>query len=685
MRIVADANIPFVRECFSSVGEVEVLSGRDISPQVVAKADALLVRSITPVNEGLLAGSAVRFVGTATIGFDHVDLGYLERNHIGFASAPGSNANSAAEYIVAALLEIGHRHRIRLEGKSIGVIGVGNVGSRVGRKCEALGMQVLRNDPPLQRQTRDPQYVPLEALYGCDFVTIHTPLTHEGIDKTFHLADAGFFSLLKPGAVFLNASRGAVMDSQALKAAIRADRLQAVVLDVWENEPNIDTELLGMVDLGTPHIAGYSYDGKVAGMIMIYHALCAHLHLRPTRASADFLPQPDVPRLEMETEELSDEELLTGAVERIYSLKRDDENLRQITRQPADKRGRSFDDLRKHYPVRREFQNTTVVLDKPREGLVQKLHGIGFKHDFGLRISDCGLKQTSEANPQSAIPNPQSFLQWPGGRLDFSGGCLIMGILNVTPDSFSDGGQFLEADRAVAHGLEMAAQGAALIDVGGESTRPGSQAVPPAEQIRRVVPIIGALAERIDVPISIDTHHVEVARAAFMAGASILNDITALSDKGLAELTAQQQVPVILMHMQGTPATMQVEPYYEDVVAEVRDFLLARCERARSFGIARERLFIDPGLGFGKTLQHNLLLLRHLDALVATGYRVLVGPSRKAFLGKLTGKEKPADRVFGTAATVALCAAAGVSIVRVHDVGEMADVVKVTNAVLRQS
>jgi len=278
-----------------------------------------------------------------------------------------------------------------------------------------------------------------------------------------------------------------------------------------------------------------------------------------------------------------------------------------------------------------------------------------------------------------AVADPM--LAWPRGRLDFSSGCLVMGILNVTPDSFSDGGQFLDADRAVARGLEMAAQGAAIIDVGGESTRPGSQPVPPAEQIRRVVPIIGALAEKIDIPISIDTHHVEVARAALLAGASILNDITALSDPQLAELAAQQQVPVILMHMQGTPATMQVEPHYADVVTEVRDFLLGRCERARSFGIPKERLFLDPGIGFGKTLAHNLRLLKHLDRLVATGYRVLVGASRKAFLGKLTGKEKPADRVFGTAATVALCAAAGVSIVRVHDVGQMQDVAKVTNAV----
>jgi erythronate-4-phosphate dehydrogenase len=414
MKIVADANIPFVRECFSSVGEVEVLSGRDITSQVVAKADALLVRSITPVNEGLLAGSAVRFVGTATIGFDHVDLGYLERNHVGFASAPGSNANSAAEYILAALLEVGRRHQIQLEGKSIGVIGVGNVGSRVARKCEALGMRVLRNDPPLQRlvcsvpvraydtcrghPARDsragrprheerltaslqtgPQYVPLEALYGCDFLTIHTPLTHEGIDKTFHLADAGFFSSLKPGAVFLNASRGAVTDSQALKAAIQAGRLQAVVLDVWEDEPSIDTELLEMVDLGTPHIAGYSFDGKVAGMIMIYNALCTHFHLQPTHTLEDFLPQPDVPRLEIEANGLSDEALLTRAVERIYRIKRDDENLRQIVRQPPDRRGRYFDDLRKHYAVRREFQNTTVSLDKRRENLRQKLQGLGFQ------------------------------------------------------------------------------------------------------------------------------------------------------------------------------------------------------------------------------------------------------------------------------------------------------------------
>jgi dihydropteroate synthase len=272
-------------------------------------------------------------------------------------------------------------------------------------------------------------------------------------------------------------------------------------------------------------------------------------------------------------------------------------------------------------------------------------------------------------------------LRWPHGRLDFSSGCLVMGILNVTPDSFSDGAQFLDRDSAIAHGLEMAAQGAAIIDVGGESTRPGSEPVVAAEQVRRVVPVIEALAAKLAVPISIDTHDTEVARAALDAGASILNDITALSDERLAELAAERQVTVVLMHMQGTPSTMQVEPQYNDVVREVLDFLMTRSARARSFGIPKERLFVDPGIGFGKTLEHNLLLLANLDKLVATGYRVLVGTSRKRFVGTITGRENPADRIFGTAATVALCAAAGVSVVRVHDVGAMLDVVKVTQAV----
>jgi len=276
-----------------------------------------------------------------------------------------------------------------------------------------------------------------------------------------------------------------------------------------------------------------------------------------------------------------------------------------------------------------------------------------------------------------------AILAWPTGRLDFSSGSLVMGVLNVTPDSFSDGGRFLDTDSAVTHGLEMTAEGAAIIDVGGESTRPGSEPVTPAEQIRRVVGVIEAIARRTQIAIGIDAHDSEVARAALDAGASIINDITALSDPRMGELAAERRVPVVLMHMQGTPATMQAEPRYDDVVAEVLQFLCDRAERAQSFGIAREHIFIDPGIGFGKTLTHNLLLLKHIDRFVTTGYRVLVGSSRKSFIGKITGKEQPAERIFGTAATVALCVAAGVSVLRVHDVAQMLDVVRIAQAIQR--
>jgi len=276
--------------------------------------------------------------------------------------------------------------------------------------------------------------------------------------------------------------------------------------------------------------------------------------------------------------------------------------------------------------------------------------------------------------------NKENVLEWPRGRLDFSAGCVIMGVLNVTPDSFSDGGQFFDTGRAIAHGLQMAAEGAAIIDVGGESTRPASAPVSTAEQIKRVVPVIEGLVKNVSVPISIDTCDYKVAEAALQAGAAMINDITAVSDRRMAQLAAKQQAPVVLMHIRGTPATMQIEPKYDDVVGEVRDFLLNRAKEAEKSGIPSERIFIDPGIGFGKTVQHNLLLLKNIDRFVATNYRVLIGPSRKSFIGKITGKENPADRIFGTAAAVALCVSAGVSVVRVHDVAEMADVIKVVQS-----
>jgi len=274
-----------------------------------------------------------------------------------------------------------------------------------------------------------------------------------------------------------------------------------------------------------------------------------------------------------------------------------------------------------------------------------------------------------------------NILKWPCGRLDFSAGCIAMGVLNVTPDSFSDGGEFLDADIAVVHGVSMAKAGAAIIDVGAESSRPSSQPVSADEQIERAIPVIKQLATQIDIPMSIDTKDVTVAKAALDAGAAMINDITALADDDMVRLAAEREVPAVLMHMLGEPATMQAEPEYDDVASEVLDFLLVRAKRAEDFGIARRMIFIDPGIGFGKTTEHNLELLRNLDKFVASGYRVLVGTSRKRFIGELTGKDRAAERIFGTAASVALAAAAGVSIVRVHDVPEMIDVLNVARAI----
>ncbi len=197
--------------------------------------------------------------------------------------------------------------------------------------------------------------------------------------------------------------------------------------------------------------------------------------------------------------------------------------------------------------------------------------------------------------------NGNNIVKWPKGKLDFSAGCIVMGVLNITPDSFSDGGRFFDKARAIEHGLQMAADGAAIIDIGAESTRPGAEPVSADEQITRAIPVIESLVKETDVPISIDTYSAEVAEAALDAGAVMINDITALSDERMGQLAAERKVPVVLMHMQGTPRTMQIEPKYNDVVNEVLDFLLAKAKKAQQFGVEKNRIFIDPGIGFGKT------------------------------------------------------------------------------------
>ena len=268
-----------------------------------------------------------------------------------------------------------------------------------------------------------------------------------------------------------------------------------------------------------------------------------------------------------------------------------------------------------------------------------------------------------------------------GRRLVYRGRPLVMGVLNVTPDSFSDGGSFLDPGAAVERGMQMAAEGADLIDVGGESTRPGAQAVPAAEELRRVLPVIARLSRVARVPLSIDTSKADVARQALEAGASIVNDVTALrGDAQMAPVAAQARAAVILMHMQGTPRTMQQRPRYHDVVADVAAFLLAAAARAERAGIERARILLDPGIGFGKTVRHNLALMGALRQFVSLGFPVVVGPSRKSFIGRTLDAPEVDGRLAGTLACVAQAYASGVHVVRVHDVRETSQVIRMLEA-----
>lgn len=256
-----------------------------------------------------------------------------------------------------------------------------------------------------------------------------------------------------------------------------------------------------------------------------------------------------------------------------------------------------------------------------------------------------------------------------------------MGVLNVTPDSFSDGGRFLGPDAAIAQAQKLVDEGADFIDVGGESTRPGAEPVPPEEELRRVIPVIEALHGNIDRTISIDTSKPEVMRAAAKAGAGFINDVAALRAPGAADVAAELGLPVCLMHMKGEPRSMQLNPRYGNVVNEVKDFLLERAAVVERGGVKKENIYLDPGFGFGKTLEHNLALLRHLDELVAAGYPVLVGMSRKSMVGALL--DTPVDdRVFGSVTLAAIAAMKGAAIIRVHDVKPTRDALRICGAVM---
>ncbi len=374
MKLIVDENIAFAEKAFSQFGDVLLISGREITNDILRNADALIVRSITNVDENLLQNTNIKFVGTATIGTDHIDTNYLNKNNMAFADAKGCNANSVSEYVFTALLKIAFDNNLTLKNRSIGIIGVGNVGSRVEKYAEALGLKVYKNDPPKQRAGEGNNYVPLEEALQADIISLHVPLNKSGIDKTFQLLDEEQLNKINTGSILINTSRGAVVDNKALLDIIDKKHFK-VILDVWEGEPLINIDLLRKVLISSPHVAGYSLEGKVNGTKMIYDALC-----RFTNQLSDW--EPKMPIVENNIIDVSSakslEEKLGYIFRQIYKIEKDDSEMRKMIEMDNDSRAAYFDKLRKEYPLRREFTNYTILIEETDKQLKAILEAFRF-------------------------------------------------------------------------------------------------------------------------------------------------------------------------------------------------------------------------------------------------------------------------------------------------------------------
>lgn len=374
MKVVADENIPFVKQAFAEFGDVVTVSGRDITRDLVKDATILLVRSITRVDEKLLGSTRVKFVGSATTGTDHVDHAYLEQNNIGFANAPGSNAESVAEYVIAALLYLSQKKQIPLENKTIGIVGAGNVGSRVFKKAQIFGMKCMLNDPPKQKATKSDLFCPLDELVRkADIITLHVPLTLEGEDATFHLINKRVISKMKQGVILINTSRGGVIEENALQD-MATDALGGLVLDVWDNEPNINTDLLNSADIGTPHIAGYSYEGKVRGIGMVHDAACAFFFKERQWQEHAILSTFNGGTIDL----AKSKNKVYDAVMQACPILADDEELRNMMKLTKVKKISYFDELRKKYRNRFEFTHFSVKADHAQPREKNMLGALGF-------------------------------------------------------------------------------------------------------------------------------------------------------------------------------------------------------------------------------------------------------------------------------------------------------------------
>jgi erythronate-4-phosphate dehydrogenase len=380
--IVVNAHTPQAVEVFSKIGNVVTLETSAINKESIRDADILIIRSETKIDEAVLTGSSVRFVGTVTAGIDHLDTDYLASKGIAWASAPGCNSNAVAEYVVAALLRWSVKTGETLSGKSLGVVGAGHVGSKVARYAQALGMNVLLNDPPLARTTLQPCYLPLDDLMSADFISLHVSLTTTGMDATYHFFDEERLMKMKHGAVLINTSRGAVVETHALRKAIQSGHLASIMLDVWEGEPEIDLDLLSRTFLATPHIAGYSLDAKLSALKNVYERVCSFLGINAEQMENTIKTQLPI----MIPTRISDTmEIIACAVNTAYNIEVDDELLRKLPDIPLSERGSYFRKLRAEFRERREFPAWAVHGSGNRESAREILDALGFSIHEGIK------------------------------------------------------------------------------------------------------------------------------------------------------------------------------------------------------------------------------------------------------------------------------------------------------------
>jgi erythronate-4-phosphate dehydrogenase len=372
IKVVVDDKIPYLKGVLEPYAQVIYLPGSKITTHDLIDADALLTRTRTKCNAKLLEGTNVKFIATATIGFDHIDTKYCDENGIKWTNAPGCNSGSVQQFIASTLLHLAVKHKLKLSEIVLGVVGVGNVGTKVVKLAEALGITVLLNDPPRAKKEGNCGFVSLDSIIReCNIITFHVPLNKDGDNCTYHLADSNFLAKLQPNTILINSSRGEVVDNIALKAALKEKSIKAAILDVWENEPDIDNELLKLVDFGTPHIAGYSYDGKANGTAMSVQALSKFFNLPLIDWSPNNIEKPPFPEITINCEGLTKEEVLFQSIIATYDIKYDDNKLRDSIE--------TFEKQRGDYAIRREFHAYKIHLLNDKHHIQNILKEIGFK------------------------------------------------------------------------------------------------------------------------------------------------------------------------------------------------------------------------------------------------------------------------------------------------------------------